>query len=168
MSESRRIRQSERSAALQPDFPSRLIFRVRKHWKRLLGFIGVSGLLDLVREYLRGKTMDRLLDKLGGIGAWIHGYQVALFSIGLTLALLWLLGTAIKESLIRVDSTIVSHDGKPYQIPRLDRSWTIGFTIVVLICLGITGYAGYEYSRTEALLSEFPLGYVIFETDFVT
>jgi hypothetical protein len=173
MSDSRRVRrqaerQAERLAKSQPDFSSRLIFRVRNHSKKLFAVLGLGGLLDLVKEHIKGKIMDRLLDKLGELGAFIHGYPVAFFSIGLILVLLWLLGSAVRESLIQVDSTIVGHDGKPFQIPRLDRRWTIGFGIVVLICLGIIGYTGYEYSRTAPLLSEFPLGYVIFETDSVT
>jgi hypothetical protein len=164
----RRKRQSKQLSELQPNFSSRLIFWVRKQFKKLFAIIGVGGFLDLVREQIRGKILDRLLDKLGAIGAFVHGYPIAFFSIGLTVALLWLLVAAIRESLIKVDSNIVGQDGKPFQIPRLSRAWTIGFTLFVLGCLGIIGYGGYEYSRTEPLLSEFPLGYVIFETDSVT
>ncbi len=168
MSELRRERQAERLGRAKPDFASRVIFHLQKHWKGFLALIGVPSLLDLLKEHVRIKAVDWLLGKLGSIGVWILSYPPALISLGLAAAMLSLLYAAIRESRTSDESTLVDDEGKPYLVRRVSSSWTAGFATVVLLCLCFLGYGVHVYYRTQPLLNEYPLGYVIFDTDTVS
>jgi hypothetical protein len=152
----RRENQQKRLAESQPNLSSRILFRVRQHWKWLLGFIGVPGLLDLLKEHLRVKAMDWLFSKLGTVGTWVRNYPPALFSLGLAAALLWLASAAIRESLITSDSPILNHEGNPYQLKRLSAGWTAIFVVVVLACLSFLAYGGYVWSTARTVHTAAP------------
>jgi hypothetical protein len=57
---------------------------VRRFWVWLLAAVGVPGLWDLLREFLRGKLLDSIASRLGTFGDWLKDNPVSFFTIGLT------------------------------------------------------------------------------------
>jgi len=142
-----------------------------KHWKRFLGIIGIPTALDFVKEILRTKVGDWMFEKLselGNIGKWIAAYPFALGTIGLVAAIGWLVVAGIRESETYDESAILDLEGNPYQKPRVSKALSRGIAAVAVICIAFIGYGAYFYYRTVPLLDQYPLGYVIFDTDYVT
>jgi hypothetical protein len=166
MSELRRTRQAERLAT---PFIRRIIIQIKLKWKQILAIIGVQSLLDLFREYGRAKFMDSVYDKLGSFGQWLLTYPFAMLTIGIATVLLILVVTAIRESHIGQESSILGVDGHPLIIPpRISKAWSAGFSIAVLICVAFIGYGAYVYYSVspQALLHRYPLGYVFFNGEY--
>ena len=44
---------------------------IKKHWKSLVGLLGVSGLADLAKEFVRHEAMNWVSEKLGPFGRWL-------------------------------------------------------------------------------------------------
>ena len=122
-----------------------LVLLLRKDWKRLLLFIGASSLLDIVKEFVRGKVMDQAYEHLGGLGQWLKAYPVAFFTLALAVVILIIVVGVIKESRVTESSAIYDERGVPYQKQPITRAWIRGFTIAAAVCVGIIAYGTYRY-----------------------
>src|SRR5258708_26438825 len=109
MSDLRRERQVK---AMVPSLVYRIISIARNKWKRIFLFLGVPGLADLLREFLRAKTMDWIYERLGPFGLWLLNYKLALFTTALVISLLVIVVAAIRESWKPHESVILDVNGR--------------------------------------------------------
>jgi hypothetical protein len=122
---------------------------LRKRYIWLLGIIGLPGIGDLLREYLRGRAMDwavSKLAKLGWFGDWLTANPVALTSIGVVIALVTLTAMVSVESGRERPSPIYEHRDKPFMKPPASRNWLLGFIAVMamIVCVLIFGIYKYQ------------------------
>src|SRR5713101_1740096 len=88
----RELEQERHHVASEPvPIMRRVVLILQRKWKQLLLFLGVQSLLDVVKEFLRGKLMDRAFEYLGPLGQWLKAYPVAFFTIGLVIAMVVLI-----------------------------------------------------------------------------
>jgi hypothetical protein len=171
MSQLRRENQAKRLAAAKPTFATRIAFNLSRQWKTLLALFGVSSGLEILREYLRSKAMDWVLEKIGGVGSiglWVATYPFALLTIAVVGAIFWLIWITLRDPDERKDAVILDSSGNAYQPQRLSRTWRRWFAVAAVICILFVGYGGYVYLTKIPLLEKYPLGYVIFDADYVT
>jgi hypothetical protein len=149
-----------------PTLGARVASIVRTLWRKFFGIIGVSGFLDLVREFARGKAMEWIYQNLGSVGVWIASYKLAGFTIGIITVILWLIVSVVKETRAR-ESTILDSGGKPYQIRTLSKAWARSAVAVSCVFVVLLVYGAYRFYRItpQVLLEKYPLGYVIFDVD---
>ena len=145
----RRSREAQRqlqAAASQPvPFRRRLILQLEKNRKRFWLLLGSPGLLDVMKEFLRGKLMDRAFGYLGPLGQWLKAYPVAFFTIGLVIAMLVLIVATIRESSVLEQSVICDEHGAPYIRQRVAPPWTFKLSIAFVVCMGLILYGTYRY-----------------------
>lgn len=127
-----------------PPAPVSLSATLHKHWKRLLGFIGISGALDLVKEYLRGKVMDWAISHLGGFGHWLFADTFAFLSIATSIAVLAIVGTAVLGGKPNITPTS--------QTPRLSGNalgWKIPLTSCGVVLAALIFIGAYKYVLSQ-------------------
>ncbi len=107
----------------------KIIDSLHKHFKTLLPIIGVAGLTDLIREFVRLKLMEWIYSNLGSAGQWLRNYPVGVFTLGLILALFVLAVFVLLEAFSKPDaSAIVDLNQRPFLIrPMVTKRWAIGF-----------------------------------------
>jgi hypothetical protein len=152
-------------------FRTRITVTVRKYKKRLLAFIGVGAFVDLFKEYGRSKAMDWMANsfmRLGDFGIWAATYQFAFVTIGLVCAFVWLIWATIRESETANKLKILDPSGKPFVLVTLPKSWSRAFTAACMILIGFLSYGAYVYYTRVPLLRQYPLGYVIYDDDYIT
>jgi hypothetical protein len=139
---------------------------VQKNWRRIFGFIGVQGLFDLVREFVRGKAMEWIYQNLGSVGIWMASYKLAGLTIGIIIVILWLIASVIKATRER-ESIILDPTGKPYQIRTAPKAWARSAVVVSCALVIFLVYGTYRFYRVtpQILLEKYPLGYVVFDVD---
>jgi hypothetical protein len=118
---------------------------LRKHYKFLLGIVGVSGAGDLVREYVRDHAMDYVMSELGWFGAFLAANPVALSSIGVAVALIILMVMVVSESSREIPSVIYEHRDKRFTTPPAPRRWIAGFVITMLALTAVILFGTYKY-----------------------
>jgi hypothetical protein len=162
MSQLRRERQAKR---LAPSLMQRILLIIRKGWKQIFSVLGVSGLVDLIREYARAKMMDSIYEQLGGFGQWLLSYKLALFTLGLIGVLVVIGFAAFQESRKSYDSLILDAAGNPYTIQRIAPIWSFGLAAIAMSCIALVSYGAYTFYRSQNFLEKYPLGYIIFDVD---
>lgn len=166
MSEMRREKQAKRTSL---SYGTRFIVRVKKRWKWLLGIVlGSETVSEIFRIWLHGRAMDWLLEKFGSLGVWLLTYKFAGLTFSLFLVLLWLGWIALREGFAVRESAILDLNGNPHQVSGVSKSWSFGFVLVVITMLFFVGYGAYDYYRNRLYLNKYPLGYVIFSSDYMT
>jgi len=165
MSQQRREKQAERLAI---PFRRRIILTAHKRWKQVAAFLTLSEILKLLQEHVRIRFVDWALGQLGSFGAWIAGFHFAFLVVAVIIAIFVLVATAVRESYTSEDSLIVDSKGTPYKIQVVPTRWGWWFSVASVICGLFIAYGAYDYYRTIPLLDKYPLGYVIFDTDYVT
>ncbi len=171
MSQLRRENQAARLSFDKPRFARRLILIAYKRWKQILVFLGFSEglkLIQLLQEDARIKFVDWALIRLGSFGAWVAGFHFAFLVLAVIVIILLLIVAAIRESLAPKESIILDSQEKPYKVQRIPPWWSTGFSVIGTLLALVLIYGAYDYYRTLPLLDKYPLGYVIFDTDYVT
>src|SRR5579859_1277660 len=99
---------------------------LRKRYAWLLALIGVPGIGDFVRDYVRGKVVDYTLSRLGWFGDLLVANPVALTEIGILLALIVLTVMVTSESSRQLPSPIYENAHRPFMKPPTSRRWLGG------------------------------------------
>ena len=171
MSQLRREKQATRLASQKLGLGSRVILIAYKKWKQILVFLGFSEglkLIQLLQEHTRIKFVDWALGRLGSFGAWLAGFHFAFLVLAVIVVILLLVVAAMRESLEPKESMILDSQEKPYQVQRIPSWWSATFSVIGTILALVFLYGAYDYYRTLPLLDKYPLGYVIFDADYVT
>lgn len=129
-----------------------LILAAKRHWKRILKFLGVAGLIDLLKEFVRAKIMDWAYQRLGGFGQWMLDYPIAVLSLGIVAVLLALVVVAVKESRAKEFSHVLDITERPYEMARLSRTWSACFSIAVFAFAMATAYGTYNTTGSSLRL----------------
>lgn len=151
-----------------PTFAERTVLYLRKHWKQFATFLLPFALGDFLREYVLGKAMDYLLDRLGDLGLWIYVNPFAFLTIGSVIALIWLLVNVAWRSQEKGTSLLVDEKEAHYKIKKEYSSWGKAAVAFLLVVVAFVVYGFYKYQYAVPLLKSFNLGYVILDTDYVT
>jgi hypothetical protein len=146
MSDERRARQAQKKLAeATPSIVRRSVLVLRKQWKRLLWCLGAPSLLDILKEFVRGKLVDQTYIHLGSIERWLLAYPLAFFTLGLSPVIATIVGATIKESRKPEDSEIFNEQGIPYERQPVSPKWTRGLALVGIACVSIISYGTYRY-----------------------
>jgi hypothetical protein len=163
VSELRRVNQAKRT---MPALGVQVASIMRAHWRKILGLIGVPTLYDLVREFARAKAMEWIYQHLGSFGVWMASYKLAGLTMGIIVAILWVVVSIFKETRART-SVILDPTGNPYQIRVVSKAWARSALAVSCALVGLLIYGTYRFYvvTPEMLLKKYPLGYVVFDVD---
>lgn len=138
-----------RPAAQNPSFAPlvrrSLFARLLRNRNILLGILGVTGIADLIKEYLRGRLMEWFVSHLGTFGHWLVADSFAFLSMATAICLVVLVLLAVRDSraqyrgsLIYVPASI--HD----QHRNRDRRWLLYLitvpVVVLMIVVGVYRY----------------------------
>jgi hypothetical protein len=127
----------------------KVVAAVRLHWKRLLILLGVPTLLDIFKEYFRGRLMDWVVLHLGPVGAWLLLNPWAFLTLATLTAIVYLsLGVIVHSG--RKLSAIVDHRQRAISRPVASARWRIGFGVVNLLVIVAIGHGAYKYSELSA------------------
>jgi len=118
--------------------------------------LGAPSLLDIVREFARGKLVDQIYGYLGGFGQWLEAYPLAFFTLSLSAAILAIVIVTIRESFVTESSAIYDDRGIPYQKQPITAAWTRGLAMAAIVCIGVISYGTYRYYQIA--VSHFKLG----------
>lgn len=166
MSELRRERQRKR---LMPDFGTKVVLNVRKHWLWIvLVLFGPEGIWQVIKRWAGEKFVDWLLETFGSLGIWLLSYKFGVLTFSLVGVVLWLVLISMRDTYVPRESLILDAEGKPYQIVKISRAWNLGLVVIAFLCVFFAGYGVADYYHSRSLLNEYPLGYVIFKDDYAT
>lgn len=113
--------------------------------RKLIGLLGGAAILDLVKEYLRGKFMDWLVSNLGFVGRYIFADVFSLFTFVVAVLLLALIVLIAKEGLTEPHlSSILDASGRQFEMSRRD---VAGLAITASVCLALVGFGAYTYHK---------------------
>jgi hypothetical protein len=124
---------------------SRVTKVLQRSWKWLLAIVGVPTFADVVKEYVRSKTLDYVASKFGRFGDFALADPVALTSIGVVTALVVLMVMVLSESIKETPSIIYEHRDKPFTKPRPPTRFIIGFSVVMVFIIFGVGFGSYTY-----------------------
>lgn len=122
------------------------VLRRRGLW--LLGIIGVNGVGDLFKEYVRGKVMDYAISRLsmiGPFGDFLIANPFAFTSIGIVLAMISLTALVVAESVKETPSAIYEHRDKPFTHPPVPGSWVAIFLAAMVVLIAGCCFGTYKY-----------------------
>ncbi len=129
-----------------PSVVRRFVLVLQTNGKKLLLWLGVSSLADIIKEFIRGKLMDQMYTNLGGgLGRWLVAYPAAFFTLALCVVLVVVVVATIRESAVAKSSVICDERGVPYQRQPVSPRWIYGLGAVALICICIISYGTYRY-----------------------
>lgn len=167
VSEIRRERQAARMAP--PSRMRRLVLCLGLWWKKILLFIGIGGVGDLIREFARAKAMDWLYSRLGSVGQWALSYKLALLTISAGAFIAISIIFVVREWSRTEDSSILNSKGIPYKLRGLSTKQAVWFVGPAILSILLVSYGTFRYYQTSvpSLLEKYPLGYVIFGVDSV-
>jgi len=133
--------------------------------KKFFVYLGVGGLLDLVREFLRAKAMDWFYSHLGSFGQWFVTYPLATVTICVCTILAIIVILAIREWKTIQESPIVNSKGVPFKSRGLSTKQAFGFSGLLVFMIVVFSYGTYNYYQVSVpvLLDKYSLGYVIFD-----
>jgi hypothetical protein len=117
---------------------------LRQYWKTVLWIIGVPSILDIIKEWARGRMMDWLVVHLGPFGSWFAENPVAFFTLGLFSAGIFLAISVLRNEFNPPASVIVDVNRRPYvSPPRLKE--TVITVVCIVGCLGLAGFGTWKY-----------------------
>jgi hypothetical protein len=137
-------------------FSQRVASVVRRYWTDLLAIVGVSGLLDLLREFFRAKLMDFIASHFGVFGQWLVANPVALLTLGIVAALIFLIAALVKEAYFAVtsESPIVDHQNRPYSsTAKVSPKWAGGAVLSMVALIPLIEYGFQKYSSLVSMRS---------------
>jgi hypothetical protein len=110
---------------------------LQRHWKKILGAIGVSAAGDILKEYGRGKAMDWVIDRLGLFGTWLIVDKFSLLSLCAVMSVLFAGGVFLYYEFADHESLLVGTEH--FIPPRFSfrfKTMTIAVLLVMLfLCL---------------------------------
>jgi hypothetical protein len=125
---------------------------LRRHWKKFLAVLGVSGALDILKDYFRGKLMDWAASKLGPFGRWLMENPAGLFTLAVALLLAFILAVTIRESSSPPrKSHILDHEEKPFARQLSKRPVAITACVIFLVIV-IVVYGTWTYYRPKPMV----------------
>lgn len=151
-----------------PRLGARVVATIARALGAIAGFLTALGIGDIIKHWLGGRALDFLFEHLGVIGLFLITYKFAFLTLGVILVLLWVAWEVIQQATISEESLVDNLEGGKYTYTRVSRPWAAGFCIGLLLCIALVGYGAWDYSKSSALLREFPLGYVVLRTDTIT
>ena len=138
--EYRRSRQRERQEA-------GLRRQLEKHWKRVLGILGIATMLDLVKESVRSKIMEWALIHFGRLGRILVGNPFFLLTAALIGIGIWVLWIVLKARFVS-ESTVLGSSGEKLYRPQVSTRFVAGAFTVTLLSLSCVAYGAYSYYST--------------------
>ena len=133
-----------------------LLESLRKHWKKVLGFLGVSAFLDLVREYFRAQLMNWIAGRLGPFGNWLSGNPSALFTLAVVLVLMWFVVLLVQERIWpKVGGLILDHNERPVLVRPSSKfiAYSASFLVVVTVVIGYGWWSYFRATRKPFVVS---------------
>jgi hypothetical protein len=126
---------------------------IKRHQRKLLTFLGVSGLIDLIFDAIKNYAGDRLMgcavSWLGPFGYWLIANPVALLTLAVGVVLVFLGVGAVQVASTADSSTILDSSSQPFlKTENQIAKWTVGFlAAIVLIVFGLAYGTHRYYSR---------------------
>jgi hypothetical protein len=117
---------------------------LRRHWKAVLWIIGAPSVIDIIKEWGRGRVVEWLVAHLGPLGRWLAENPFAFFTLGLFSAMLFLAISVVHTELNPPASVIVDVNRRPYvSPPRIIE--TLFIVAVMGVFWGLTVYGALKY-----------------------
>jgi hypothetical protein len=117
---------------------------LRRHWKAVLWIIGAPSVLDIIKEWGRGRIVEWLVAHLGSLGRWLAENPVAFFTVGLFSGMLFLAISVVRIELNPPASVIVDANHRPYiSPPRFIEA--VFIVSVIIVFLGLAVYGALKY-----------------------
>lgn len=138
------VQENDRSHDQNP-IPSSLGRVIRRRYLWFLGLLGVTGVADFVKEYVRNRIVDYVVDRLGWFGDSMRHNPVAFTEIGIVIALVALTIMVTSDSAKEQPSLIYRDYHVPFMKPPASKRWIFGFVFVMLVIIGVVSFAAYKH-----------------------
>lgn len=133
----------------KPSFWELAIATVRKNWVRLLFLFGISGLADLIKEYVRGKVMEWAVSRVGAAATWFFGDPFSFMTLTAIVALVVLAVMVARE--VPTQSPILRDEQTYYPAANISKGQKRTFYIFVSLVVFLMAFGLYKYATTKAL-----------------